>query len=188
MCQKSGGWKYHFLTRDSVTLNCTLLILQSPCPLATSHTWILESLLTKAYCLYVTDSYQFFYFRFLCSVCGVDFRTAWGMTKHMNKSHPMSHPTWCVQRYLFLFQKVPGDQGFMDRPVRIVQSIAAKCSKPEIGRVFDVVYDTNHTRITSAPFYAHLIYVKCPFLLRYPQNTSLLRHNVIYDVIPWSPI
>jgi len=59
--------------------------------------------------------------------------------------------------------------------------IAAKCSKPEIGRVFDGVYDTNH--ITSAPFYAHLIYVKCPFLLRNPQNTSLLRHSVIYYVI-----
>ena len=49
-------------------------------------------------------------------------------------------------------------------------------SKPEIGRFFGGVYDKNH--ITSAPFYAHLIYVKCPFLLRNPQNTSLLRHRL----------
>ena len=66
-----------------------------------------------------------------------------------------------------------------------VQIAAEKCSFKETGSVFDDEYDQkNH--MASAPFNAHLLYVKCPFLLRNPQirNYYVIVLNVIYNVIP----
>ena len=72
-----------------------------------------------------------------------------------------------------------------DVQLYFVQKIAAKCSFKETGRVFDDEYDQkNH--MASAPLYAHLLYVKCPFLLRNPQKRKyyVIILNVIYNVIP----